>query len=234
MVLLAAALGLALIRSCAGAATLFTGGTVITWNPSSNDLEVIRNGSVLVENGTIAAIFSGQYQGSLPSNISTVQATNDIISTGFIDTHRHSWQTAFKTLGSNTTLLDYLPRYGTSSPAGTTFTPEDVYIGQLAGLYEAINAGVTTVVDFAHCTWSAAHGKAAFDATIDSGIRAAFAYNFGDYESTNFTFHAQTQLFAELIDDARLLDSSIELGISYDGFSGSDTTQARRVLDLAR
>lgn len=216
------------------AATLLTGGTVIAWDESSSSLEVIRNGSVLVEDGTITAVFSGRYNGTLPTSLETVDTTNDIISTGFIDTHRHSWQTAFKTLGSNTTLLQYLPRFGTSSPATTIFTPEDVYVGQLAGLYEALNGAVTTIVDFAHCSWSAAHARAALNANLESGIRAVHAYNFGDYEATNFTFDAQVELFREFLGEPRLLNSSVEMGISYDGFSGSDVGQARTVLGLAR
>lgn len=216
------------------AATLLAGGTVIAWDKATESLEVVRNGSVLVDNGTITAVFSGQYNGTLPANLEVVDTTNDIVTTGFIDTHRHSWQTAFKTLGSNTTLLEYLPRYGTTSPAGTTFTPEDVYVGQLAGLYEAMNSGVTTIVDFAHCTWSAAHGKAALNADLESGIRAVYAYNFGDYSFTNFTFEAQVELFEDVMGDPRLPNSSVEVGISYDGFSSSSMDEIRAVLDLAR
>ena len=146
---------LASYASLGRAATLFEGGTIIAWDPSANYLNVVRNGSVLVQDDTVSAIFSGSYNGTLPSDLEVIDATNDIISTGFIDTHRHSWQTAFKTLGSNTTLAAYFERYGTDSPVGRVLTPEDVYIGQLAGLYEALNAGVTTIVDFPHCSWSA-------------------------------------------------------------------------------
>ncbi|KAH8625182.1 hypothetical protein IG631_20647 [Alternaria alternata] len=108
-------------------ATLFTGGTVKGWDRSANYLDVIRNGSVLVENDTITAVFSGSYNGTLPADLDVVDAANDIISTGFIDTHRHSWQTAFKTLGSNVTLMRYFERYGTDSPANAHLTPQDVY-----------------------------------------------------------------------------------------------------------
>jgi len=214
------------------AATLFAGGTVIAWDAAAQRLDVLRNGSVLVEDDSIAAVFSGPYNGTLPPALEVVDATNDILSTGFIDTHRHSWQTAFKTLGSNTTLLRYFERYGTDSPASTVFTPEDVYIGQLVGMLEALNGGVTTIVDFAHCTWSAAHARAALDAAFESGVRTEWAYNFGDY--TNFTFEAQTRLFQQLVADTRFRNSSTRLGISYDGFSTADPNRTRTILDLAR
>ncbi|KAL7773225.1 hypothetical protein CFE70_003189 [Pyrenophora teres f. teres 0-1] len=225
-------LALTSFTSLIDAATLFAGGTVIAWDPSSQRLDVLRNGSVLVENDSITAVFSGSYNGTLPHNLDVIDATNDIISTGFIDTHRHSWQTAFKTLGSNTTLMRYFERYGTDSPASTLFTPEDVYIGQLVGMLEALNGGVTTIVDFPHCTWSAAHSKAALDATFESGVRTEWAYNFGEY--TNFTFNAQVDLFDELVADPRFHNSSTRLGISYDGFNTADQNQTRKILDLAR
>jgi hypothetical protein len=38
------------------------------------------------------------------------------------------------------------------------YTPEDIFWGQLAGCRESIHAGVTTVVDHAHMTYSPEHG----------------------------------------------------------------------------
>ncbi|KAI1583957.1 amidohydrolase family protein [Pyrenophora tritici-repentis] len=225
-------LALTSLISLIDAATLFAGGTVIAWDQSAQRLDILRNGSVLVEDDSITTVFSGSYNGTLPHDLDVVDATNDIISTGFIDTHRHSWQTAFKTLGSNTTLMRYFERYGTSSPASRLFTPEDVYIGQLVGMLEALNGGVTTIVDFPHCAWSAAHSKAALDATFESGVRTEWAYNFGSY--TNFTFDAQVELFQDLVADQRFSNSSTRLGISYDGFNTAEQNQTRKILDLAR
>jgi cytosine/adenosine deaminase-related metal-dependent hydrolase len=157
------------------AATLFTGGTIITWSNTTESLDIIRNGSILVEDNTITAIWSGAPTIALPSNLTTVNTTNDIISTGFIDTHRHSWQTLFKTIGSNTTLLEYFTRYGPSSPAQRLFTPEDLYLSQLLGYYEALNAGVTTIVDYASHTWSSEHAHIGLKGMVDSGVRGVLA-----------------------------------------------------------
>lgn len=217
-----------------GAATLFTGGTVVAWNTSTEEIEVFRSGSVLVENETISAVFSGLPNITLPSDLEVLNITGDIITTGFIDTHRHSWQTAFKTIGSNTTLLQYLAYYGSASAAGEVFTPEDVYVGQLIGLYEALHGGVTTIVDFAHCTWSSAHAKAALNSAFESGARMVWAYNFGNYSRTNFTFANQVELFRDIANENRFDQSAVELGISYDGFGESSEQQSRTVLDLAR
>lgn len=96
---------------------------------------------------------------NLTAEARTFDATGKTITPGFTDTHRRtftcasdpnktyfqarvklttirtitdSWQTAFKTLGSNINLVEYQLRY-----AGPYWTPEDVYISQLTGLYEA-------------------------------------------------------------------------------------------------
>lgn len=108
-----------------------------------------------------------------------------------------------------------------------------MYIGQLAGLYEALNAGVTSVVDYAHCAWSDEHVTEALRATRDSGVRGVYAYNFGDSVATNYTFDAQVQLFESLVGEARA-DEPVQLGMSYDAFNGGNETQTQRVLDLAR
>ncbi|KAJ4989959.1 amidohydrolase family protein [Stagonosporopsis vannaccii] len=232
--LLSLALGTSLAEA---AATLLAGGTVIAWNSTSSSLQIMRNGSVLVENDTITSIFSGTNPANftLPGNLTVIDASNDILTPGFIDTHRHSWQTAFKTLGSNTTLLEYLPHFGTPSSAATEFSAEDVYIGQLAGLYEALNAGVTSVVDFAHCAWSDAHVRAALRGMRESGVRGVYAFYFGDAAATKYTVDAQAELFGEMVGEEKGREGGrrVELGISYDGFSGGNASQTQTVVDLA-
>jgi cytosine/adenosine deaminase-related metal-dependent hydrolase len=114
---------------------------------------------------------------NLPSDIEVIDCTERIITPGFIDTHRHGWQTVYKTLGSNTTLAEYLLRYGQFVSA-SYFTPEDVYISQLTGIYETLAAGVTTILDHAHHTWTPEHSAAGLNASIDSGARVSLLTHF--------------------------------------------------------
>jgi len=217
------------------AATLFTTGTVISWSNTTNSLEIIRNGSVLVEGSTITAIYTGTAPNPLPSKLTVVNATNDIISTGFIDTHRHSWQTAFKTLGSNTTLLEYFSQYAPGSPAQSVFTPEDVYLGQLLGYYEALNGGVTTIVDYAHSMWSTEHAYAAIKGMRESGVRGVFAYQLAEY--ANFTWNSTVGTFKNIASDETVFDTRVQLGLAYDGFSRTGAEAEKRsrdVIELAK
>lgn len=208
---------------------------MIAWSNAKESLEIIRNGSILVENSTITAIYTGAPTALIPSDVEIVNTTNDIISAGFIDTHRHSWQTAFKTLGSNTTLLEYFQRYAPSSPAQRVFTPEDVYLSQLLGYYEALSGGVTTVVDYASHTWTAEHASAGLRGMIESGTRGIFAYQLAEYG--NFTWNDTVRTFKSMATEATIFSPRVQLGLAYDAFSGT-TAQAeqrsRDVIQLAR
>jgi len=57
-----------------------------------------------------------------------------------------------------------------------SFTPKDIFWGQLGGCLEAIDAGTTTVVDHAHLTYSEEHAAQGLSATVSSGIRSFFCY----------------------------------------------------------
>ena len=61
-------------------------------------------------------------------------------------------------------------------PLGALYSPEDAYLGQLAGALECINAGVTTVLDHFHLPKSPAHVESAVQASVDSYMRIIFAY----------------------------------------------------------
>ncbi|PYH76640.1 amidohydrolase family protein [Aspergillus uvarum CBS 121591] len=210
---------------------LLTGGTVIAFDAEAESIQVIRNGSVLIVDGSIEAVYSGHYNGTVPSSLDIVNTTGDIITPGFIDTHRHSWQTAYKTIASNTTLAEYFDRYGEFAVNGE-YSAEDVYISQLAGLYEAMNAGVTTILDHAHHTWSNETTDAGLAATIDSGARMFWCYTF--HNVTNFTFAEQVNNFEEIASSGRFDGTVTSLGIAYDGFNPGSPAQTERVIELAR
>ncbi|TRX92076.1 hypothetical protein FHL15_006943 [Xylaria flabelliformis] len=153
---------------------LLSGGTIIAFDETSNSLDVIRDGSLLITDDQIAGLYSEANPKGIPADADIVDCTNKIITPGFIDTHRHGWQTALKTMGSNSTLAEYFLTF--SSPAaGPLYNAEDVYAGQLAGLLEAVNAGVTTTLDHAHLMWSTDTAEAGLEASIESGARVFWA-----------------------------------------------------------
>lgn len=186
----------------------------------------------MVKDDRIAGIYDADtpVPSDLLDNAEIVDAKGKIISPGFIDTHRHGWQTAFRSIAGNTTLPEYFFRYGQYAALGA-FTADDVYAGQLAGLYECLNAGVTTTLDHAHHCWDAATSKAGLDASIDSGLRVYWCYTFHDL--TNGFDHAQQlQVAEQLRTDARLEKSPAAFGVAYDGWNMSPAETVQSVVEF--
>ncbi|GLA74290.1 hypothetical protein AtubIFM55763_005526 [Aspergillus tubingensis] len=211
--------------------TLFTGGTIISFNDLKQDLDIIRGGSLLITDGTINAITEGAYDKPLPPDTEIVDATGDILTPGFIDTHRHGWQTAYRTIASNTTLAEYFNRYGEFAADGI-WTADDVYVSQLTGLYEAINAGVTTTLDHAHHTWSNATTDAGVQASIDSEARVFWCFAF--HNVSHFSFEEQLAKFRELAESDRFSGQATSLGIAYDAFNPGSARQTDSIIQLAK
>ncbi|HLS88856.1 MAG TPA: amidohydrolase family protein, partial [Sphingobacteriaceae bacterium] len=98
---------------------------------------------VLVENGKIVAV-----QPDLPvSDAEVVDATGMIVLPGFVDTHRHMWEALIRGIGADWSLVTYL-RLIYFEGLGGTLRPQDLYIANLLGALEALDAGVTTVFDW--------------------------------------------------------------------------------------
>jgi len=220
----------------AASSILFTGGTIVAFDRKSGGLNVIRNGSVLVENDVIKTVSAGGIPVPKGNGVETVDITGKIITPGFVNTHMHLWQTAFKTLASNTSLVEYFSRYGEFA-AASLLSVDDVYIGQLAGILESLNGGVTTILDHSHHTWSNATSLAGLQASIDSGGRIFWSYAFHNItrNGTNYQIPEQLANFRDLATKAPFKGSPTTLGVAYDSFSGNpNTAEIRNVIDTAK
>lgn len=145
------------------------GGTVLTMEPN----EAPRIADVLVEDDRIVAI-----EHSLAVEAEEIDATGSIVMPGLVDTHRHVWQAGLRGVTGDSVLKDYFRSI--RFQASPTYRPEDMMVGNLAGMLEAIDAGVTTVLDFCHAIVTPDHAEAAIDGTLESGIRSQFALGFSD------------------------------------------------------
>ena len=93
---------------------------------------------------------------------------------GMIDTHRHMWQTAMRGYGADWTLTQYFVWYYLEH--GKKFRPEDIHAGNLLSAWDALEAGVTTTVDWSHGLQTVDHAEAAVDALQAVPGRFVLAY----------------------------------------------------------
>jgi cytosine/adenosine deaminase-related metal-dependent hydrolase len=225
--------------SAAQSSILFQGATaVISFNKSNETVQVVYNASVLVKGDTVASIFPASQKASIPANTTTIPCGAKIITPGFVDTHRHLWQSAYRTLGSNTSLAEYFVRYGELSQAKTVFTADDVYLGQLIGAYESLNAGVTSILDHSHHTWSNETAMTGLQASVDSGARVWWCFTF--HNLTNATW-ASPYTRQEQVEDFKYISqyrpwrtsSTVSLGMAYDSFASGNDALVNQVTSLA-
>ena len=130
---------------------LLQGGTIL-YHERDDSITPLKDTDLLIENRIIKEIGKGL---AASSTARVIDCRGRIVCPGLIDTHHHLWQTQLKGRFNDDTLFDYMPKGNMASYA---FTNEDLYLGQLAGCLEAIDAGTTMVVDHAHGAYSAEHG----------------------------------------------------------------------------
>ncbi|MGE0704177.1 MAG: amidohydrolase family protein [Pirellulaceae bacterium] len=146
--------------------TLFRGAFVVTQDPELGEMR----GDLLVEGGLIKAVGASLEA----TGAEVIDASEFVILPGFIDTHRHTWQTSLRGLAAGATLEQY--QHLIQGRFGRLFTPEDVYAGNLLGAVSAAQSGITTLCDESHVQNSPSHTDAAVRALKDSGSRAVFDY----------------------------------------------------------
>jgi len=128
-----------------------------------------RSADVLIEDGRVIAVDQ-----QIEADAERIDAGNCLVLPGFVDTHRHVWQSLLQSLLPDTMLGPYLgvlyerviPRY----------RPADVRLASLAGALQCLDAGITSVVDFANLQPTPEHTDAGIDGLLESGIRGVYGY----------------------------------------------------------
>ncbi|KAJ5413728.1 hypothetical protein N7509_000355 [Penicillium cosmopolitanum] len=147
---------------------LLRGGTVLIHGEKDHVSPQLAD--ILIEGDRISKIDAAI---PAPTECHIIDCTDKIISPGFVDTHRHVWQSPLKGFFGDTALFPYL---AIVIAAGMELKAEDMFWANLAGSLESIDAGTTTTLDHAHMNWSKDHSCSAIAGTISSGIRSIFGY----------------------------------------------------------
>ena len=159
--------------------TLIKGGIVLTQDAQLGELPAA---DVLIEDDKIAAVGP-----NLPSDgARVIDAAGDIVIPGFIDSHRHTWETSIRTCAPDYPLIAYFGNI--LDKFAPHYRPDDVYAANLWGSLECINAGITTLVDWSHIMNTPDHADAAIRGLEESRIRSVFAYGFGNTSLVDWWF----------------------------------------------
>ena len=150
---------------------LFKGGVVLTMDDDIGDFETA---DILVDGDEIRDI-APHIEADADSEV--IDCSNRIIMPGFVDTHRHMWQGCLRNILPNGLLSDYM-RVVTGE-GRAVFRPEDAYIGNIVTALSALDAGITTVLDWSHIGNSPEHSDAAIRGMKESGIRGVYAFGTG-------------------------------------------------------
>jgi 5-methylthioadenosine/S-adenosylhomocysteine deaminase len=142
------------------------GARLVTMDPAIGDL----TGDLLVEDQLIAAVGA-----SLDvTDAEEVDGSGWIVVPGFVDTHRHTWQSAMRHTYADLDPMQYFAEV--LERVGPAYQPEDVRVGNLLGAAGALSAGTTTLVDWSHIQNTPAHSDAAVAGLREAGIRGVFAH----------------------------------------------------------
>ena len=107
-----------------------------------NSKEIIRDGYVIIEDGTIADI-----TGVLPEGaFEILGGSNDIVLPGLINTHTHAAMTLFRGIADDLALEEWLHKYMFPLEAKHV-SPDFVYLGTLLACLEMIKTGTTGFCD---------------------------------------------------------------------------------------
>ena len=130
---------------------LIRGGCVLTMGRTNHP-----RADVLIADGLVEEVGSGLRA----RDAEVIDADGAIVMPGFVDAHRHASETLFRNMGEPIAAERLGPHYGA----------DDVFAGTLVALLSALDAGITTVVD-----WCAGVGEGRLEAArrahVESGAR---------------------------------------------------------------
>lgn len=159
-----------LLKSAADPArtVVLKGGFVVSMDSGLGD----QQADVRITGNRIDAVGPGLAD-SASDDVIVIDAVGCIVLPGLIDSHVHAWEGQLRGTDPGADFDQYMAI--THGGVAEHMTPEDVAIGQRITASQAINGGVTTIVDNSHNSRTAEHSDAAIAALRESGIRAVHA-----------------------------------------------------------
>jgi 5-methylthioadenosine/S-adenosylhomocysteine deaminase len=146
--------------------TLIENASVVTMDDRLGDFS---RANILIEDGTIVAVAP-----ALDADAERIDGEGMIAMPGMVDTHRHTWQAPLRGILSDGNIPDYLR--GIRLQMAPRFRPEDMYAGNYLGALDALNCGITSIVDYCHNILTPDCAHAAVTGLLDAGIRGLYGH----------------------------------------------------------
>jgi 5-methylthioadenosine/S-adenosylhomocysteine deaminase len=156
---------------------LLGGGCVLTLGAKTHNHHVA---DVLIEDDKVVEVGPG----IRARDAEQIDAADTIVMPGFVDSHRHARRSLFRNLGQGGSQAEDAP-----AVLGGHFAPEDHYAAALIGLLGAVEAGITTVVDWPDIHLDEAAAEAVLRAHEDAGLRTVFVHDAGQRPSAALREH---------------------------------------------
>ena len=137
-----------------------------------------ERGWLLSEDDRIVGVGAGEAPGSARRADSRLDARGGAVMPGMVNAHTHLFQTFFRGLGDDKSLLDWLRDY--IWPAASVMEPEELAAATAIGIIENLRTGATTVIDHQYLHPGGPHDDAVCDVAERLGIRYVLASGWAD------------------------------------------------------
>ncbi|RXZ51686.1 amidohydrolase family protein [Agromyces binzhouensis] len=219
--------------------TLISRAAVVSMDDTIGDLP---RGDILIEGGVIAAV--GADLGVTDAEV--IDASTMIAMPGMVDTHRHTWQTALRGILADGNIPDYLR--GIRLQMAPRYRAADMYAGNYVGALDALNCGITSIVDYCHNILDPDCAHAAVSGLRDAGIRGLYGHGLtpitsntwgeslggseGDADPADLTTRAR--LATSIRQEYFSADGLLRFGIAPQELAIAPAAQVAREFALAR
>jgi 5-methylthioadenosine/S-adenosylhomocysteine deaminase len=226
-------LALTCIPSLAQApALVVTHARILTMAP--NQRAPIDGYLSVAPDGSIISVAAGDPPATLHAT-TTVDAHGDFLIPGFISSHSHLWQAAYRGLAANQPLNGWIDDlYGDRAAKAS---PEDLYWFCLYGSLDHLEHGITTAYNFTYGGRASTPERnnqfeeAQFRATTDSGIRFVHSYSPDKISPTLTPAQARSRLKAFLDFTAAQPPNPHFLSVMIGGMTAFNNTYQQAVFE---
>jgi 5-methylthioadenosine/S-adenosylhomocysteine deaminase len=149
---------------------LVSGGTVVTLDPRRR---IVRDGAVAVRGGRIVEVGKAAALSARYPTAERLDATDQIVLPGFVDTHQHATQALAKGIGDDCTFWQWC--YERVFPYDAALREDDVYWGALLVGMELVRSGITCFADP-----GGPHPEAVARAVSEVGLRGVLSLHTWD------------------------------------------------------